>query len=76
MVLGRASELKYLNSYYDREGSRIVVVYGEKSVGKTALLDQFVQDKVYSYYRARSASEREQCYLWGGGNQQRRKQDC
>ena len=65
MVLGRASELKYLNSYYDREGSRIVVVYGEKSVGKTALLDQFVQDKVYSYFRARSASEREQCYLWG-----------
>lgn len=65
MVLGRASELKYLNSYYDREGSRIVVVYGEKSVGKTALLDQFVQDKAYSYYRARSASEREQCYLWG-----------
>lgn len=65
MVLGRTSELKYLNSYYDREGSRIVVVYGEKSVGKTALLDQFVQDKAYSYYRARSASLREQCYLWG-----------
>ncbi|MCM1127940.1 MAG: ATP-binding protein [Lachnospiraceae bacterium] len=65
MVLGRASELKYLNAYYDREGSRIVVVYGEKNVGKTALLDQFVQDKPYSYYRARSASEREQRYLWG-----------
>lgn len=65
MILGRTSELKYLNSYYDREGSRIVVVYGEKNVGKTALLDQFVQDKVYSYYRARSASLREQCYLWG-----------
>lgn len=65
MILGRTSELKYLNSYYDREGSRIVVVYGEKNIGKTALLDQFVQDKVYSYYRARSASLREQCYLWG-----------
>lgn len=65
MILGRTSELKYLNSYYDREGSRIVVVYGEKNVGKTALLDQFVQDKAYSYYRARSASEREQRYLWG-----------
>lgn len=64
MILGRTSELKYLNAYYDREGSRIVVVYGEKSVGKTALLDQFVADKAYSYYRARSASEREQCYLW------------
>lgn len=65
MVLGRASELKYLNAYYDREGSRIVVVYGKKNIGKTALLDQFVQDKPYSYYRARAASGREQCCLWG-----------
>lgn len=65
MVWGRTSELKYLNTYFDREESQIVVVYGERNVGKTALLDQFVQDKPYSYYRARSASEREQRYLWG-----------
>ncbi len=65
MVWGRTSELKYLNAYFDREGSQIVVVYGERNVGKTALLEQFVQDKPYSYYRARSASEREQRYLWG-----------
>ena len=65
MILGRAQELKYLNTYYDRTGSQIMVVYGEKNVGKTTLLRQFVQDKPCYYYRARSASEREQRYQWG-----------
>lgn len=65
MILGRAQELKYLNTYYDREGSQIMVVYGEKNVGKTSLLKHFVQDKPYHYYKARSASEREQLYQWG-----------
>ncbi len=65
MILGRASELKYLNTYYDRDGSQIIVVYGEKNVGKTALLSQFTEDKPYFYYCARSASEREQRYLLG-----------
>lgn len=65
MILGRTSELKYLNTYYDREGSQIIVVYGKKNVGKTTLLRQFVQDKPHFYYLARSASEREQCYQWG-----------
>lgn len=65
MISGRTSELKYLNSYYDREGSQIIVVYGGKNVGKTVLLRQFVMDKPFYYYRARSASEREQRYQWG-----------
>lgn len=65
MFSGRTSELKYLNTYYDRTGSQIMVVYGEKNVGKTTLLRQFVQDKPCYYYRARSASEREQRYQWG-----------
>ena len=65
MFSGRTSELKYLNTYYDRKGSQIMVVYGEKNVGKTTLLRQFVQDKPCYYYRARSASEREQRYQWG-----------
>lgn len=65
MVLGRALELKYLNTCYEREGSQIMVVYGEKNVGKTTLLQQFTQDKPCYYYKARSASEREQRYQWG-----------
>lgn len=65
MFSGRTSELKYLNTYYDRSGSQIMVVYGEKNVGKTTLLRQFVEDKPCYYYKARSASEREQRYQWG-----------
>lgn len=65
MVLGRTAELEYLNTYYDREKSQIMVVYGEQNIGKTLLLSKFVQDKPFYYYRARSASEREQRYQWG-----------
>lgn len=65
MILGRASELEYLNTCYEREGSQILVLYGEKNVGKTALLKHFIKNRPCHYYRARSASEREQCYQWG-----------
>lgn len=65
MILGRTSELEYLNTCYARAGSQIMVVYGAKNVGKTTLLEQFVKDKPCYYYRARSLSEREQRYQWG-----------
>lgn len=64
MVSGRTSELKYLNHYYEQEGSQILVVYGEKNIGKTTLLKRFVENKPHHYYQARSASERQQRYLW------------
>lgn len=65
MLLGRGTELRQLNHYYDREGSQIVVVYGQKNIGKTALIREFIQDKPASFYVARSCSEREQVYQWG-----------
>lgn len=64
MILGRAQEIKYLNTYYDRTDSQIMVVYGEQNVGKTTLLMEFSQNKPHDYYRARSASEREQLFQW------------
>lgn len=65
MFLGRTSELNYLNTFYDGEGSRLLVVYGQRNIGKTSLLKEFVKGKPYHYYCARSASEREQTYEWG-----------
>lgn len=65
MFIGRTSELNYLNTYYDRNDSQIMVVYGGKNVGKTGILRQFVNNKPCYYYLARSASEREQRYQWG-----------
>ncbi len=40
-------------------------MYGQRNIGKTSLLKEFVKDKPYHYYCARSASEREQTYEWG-----------
>lgn len=65
MLFGRTSELKYLNNYYDREGSQILIVYGQKYIGKTALVREFIKDKQHCYYLARACSEREQTYQWG-----------
>ena len=38
---GRDSELNFLEQYYRRPGSQLVVVYGSKGVGKTRLLKEF-----------------------------------
>lgn len=65
MLLGRASELNYLNNCYDKEGSQILIVYGQKHIGKTALVREFMKDKPNYYYLARACSEREQVYQWG-----------
>ena len=65
MLLGRNAELRHLNNYYDREGSQIVVVYGQKHVGKTTLVREFVEERQGYYYLARACSEREQAYQWG-----------
>ncbi len=65
MLLGRTAELNYLNDYYDRDGSQILVVYGQKHIGKTALVKEFMAEKPHSYYLARACSEREQLYQWG-----------
>lgn len=64
MLLGRNGELNQLNSYYEREGSQIIVVYGQRHIGKTALLQEFSKDKRADYYLARSCSEREQVFEW------------
>ncbi len=65
MLLGRTSELNYLNNYYDRDGSQILIVYGQKHIGKTTLVKDFMEDKPHYYYLARACSEREQTYQWG-----------
>lgn len=64
MLLGRGAELEQLNHYYDREGSQIVVVYGQKYIGKTALIKEFAEDKPASFYVSRACSEKEQVYQW------------
>jgi AAA+ ATPase superfamily predicted ATPase len=61
----RNSELGYLNASYDRSGSQIIVLYGQKNIGKHDLLKTFIADKPSRYYYAVPASDRELRFQWG-----------
>jgi len=65
MIIGRTLEIKQLSTYYDRDKSQILVLYGKKYVGKTTLLKEFMEDKPGFYYCATPASEKEQRYKMG-----------
>jgi len=60
MEVTREKELEYLQLNYEKAGSQLLVVYGEKLIGKTTLLKAFASDKPYIYYAARSVSDEEQ----------------
>lgn len=64
MFVGRRAELQFLESHYRAKDSRILVLYGRKGVGKTALLREFARGRDCAYYAARSCSEQEQRYQW------------
>ena len=65
MLSGRIAELQYLDQYYEKAGSQILVVYGQKHIGKSTLLKEFAENRPSHYYLARPCSEREQLYQWG-----------
>ena len=65
MIIGRTSELNQLSNYYDRDKSQILVLYGQKYIGKTALINEFMADKPGFYFLCEPASEREQKYRLG-----------
>lgn len=45
MFVGRKRELAILNGLYERGGFQMVVVYGRRRVGKTALINEFARNK-------------------------------
>ena len=65
MIIGRNNELNQLGTYYNRDKSQIIVLYGQKYIGKTSLLKEFMADKPGFYYLCEPASEREQNSDWG-----------
>ena len=64
MFLGRKEELQYLENYYQKAGSQMVILYGRKHIGKTALLHKFTESKNSAYFLGRPCSEKEQIRLW------------
>lgn len=59
MFIGRNGELQYLEQFYSKESSHIVVIYGQKNIGKTALASAFMEHKDGLYFLARSCQEGE-----------------
>ena len=52
MLTGREQETAFLENHYKRTGSQILVVYGQRGVGKTALLTAFTEKKQTLRYSA------------------------
>ena len=53
MLTGREQETAFLENHYKRPGSQILVVYGQRGVGKTALLTVFTEGKQTLLYFGR-----------------------
>jgi len=50
--IGRRNELDLLNRWYKEDGFRFVTIYGKRRVGKTAIIEQFVEDKRAIFFTA------------------------
>lgn len=59
MFVGRENELKALNQAYEQNKFQFAVVYGRRRVGKTTLINQFVQDKEVIYFSAVEENEKD-----------------
>ncbi|MBT1179166.1 ATP-binding protein [Bifidobacterium vespertilionis] len=51
--VGRERELRTLARMWDRDGFQMMVLYGRRRIGKTALLDEFAVGKRTLYFTAR-----------------------
>ncbi len=56
MFVGREKELKHLNSAFHSGKKELGVIYGRRRIGKTKLIDHFVQDKPHLFYQAKEDS--------------------
>lgn len=57
MFIDREHELDTLRSEYEKDGSSLVIVYGRRRTGKTALITEFAQQKKALYFLATEESE-------------------
>lgn len=55
--INRDKEREFLNSEYNREGSSLVILYGRRRVGKTALASEFMKNKNALYFLVSEESE-------------------
>lgn len=62
----RDAEIRVLTEYMKKDGSQLLILYGERGVGKSTLLSEFTKDyKDVVRFDCSIVSEREQLYMWG-----------
>lgn len=57
MLVGREKELQTLEALYQRQAFALAAVYGRSGMGKTALLQEFLQDKRGLHFTAMEAGD-------------------
>ncbi len=63
-LIGREEELSTLDRYYAKKGSDLVVVYGERLLGKESLIRSFAEGKTLMYLHAKPLSAPAQIAIW------------
>ncbi len=58
--VNRTTELHYLHTLWQQQRAQLVVLYGKRRVGKTALIRHFIQGKPSVYYLADKGSAQDQ----------------
>ena len=59
MFIGREKELSALGRLYQSDKFEFVVIYGRRRVGKTALINHFIDDKKSIYFMGVESNERQ-----------------
>ena len=58
MFVSRTQELNALQKLYERKKFQMVVIYGRRRVGKTTLINKFIEGKPALFFAAQEANER------------------
>ena len=56
MFIGRKKELDYLDKVYASNTKEFGVIYGRRRIGKTSLIDKFIEDKPHLFFQAKEDS--------------------
>ncbi len=48
--VNRKDELRFLEEYYKKKGSNLIIIYGRRRIGKTELIKNFIKSKKSVYY--------------------------
>lgn len=59
LFIDRENEIQFLEQEYAREESSLIILYGRRRVGKTALMTKFMENKRAFYFLATEESEQQ-----------------